>query len=271
MRRVGFTLVELLVAIAVIALLMGILVPIVRAIKLNARAVVCSSNLKQISLALATYDYENGTFPHGFDDLNYQWVPPPGGYVGEMLFDKRGCWWFQFLKPSLGLNFSKKSLLWCPSRTVQDPTPRANVLCGNYGVNRAICKDAPGATGGEFVGKPLSTLSIRPPEATVLVLDSGYSLISWHAAIRAVPQPFENPNRVSSFYLPGLSINKERTFLRGCEEDAIDGRHPHKTLNVGFVDGHVNRVKADDLLVEEINGSYTNRSPLWLPRLNERD
>ncbi|MHC4616901.1 MAG: type II secretion system protein [Planctomycetota bacterium] len=271
MRRVGFTLVELLVVIAVIALLMGILLPVMRAVRLNARAVVCSSNLKQISLALATYDHENGTFPQGFDDLTYQWVPPPGGYVGEMLFDKRGGWWFQFLKPSLGEHFGQKGLLWCPSRTVQDPTPRANVLCGNYGVNRAICRDAPGAVGGKFVGKPLSTLSIRPPEATLLVLDSGYSLLSWCGAIDSNVPLFENPKRVSSFYLPGLRINKERTILRGCEQDAVDGRHPRKTVNAGFVDGHVNKLKADDLLVQESDGTYINRSPLWVPRLSKSD
>ncbi|MHC4623466.1 MAG: type II secretion system protein [Planctomycetota bacterium] len=270
MRRCGFTLIELLVVIAVIALLMGILLPVVRAVKMNARAVVCCSNLKQICLALATYDQEAGTFPHGFDDFTYQFLPPPGGYAGNMLYDKRGGWWFQFLAPSLGKNFDKGSVMWCPSRTVQDPMPKANVLCGNYGVNRSICKDAVLAI-GEFVGKPLSAHKIRLPEATLLVADSGYTLISWQAATDTVAQPFENPDRVSSFYVPGLSINRERTFLRGCKQDAIDGRHPHKTLNVGFADGHVDRVKADDLLVEEINGSYVNRSPLWLPRLKSTD
>ncbi len=271
MRQVGFTLVELIVVIAVIALLMGILLPVMRAIRLEARAVVCSSNLKQICLALATYEHENGTFPQGFDDLTYQWAPPPGGYVGEMLFDKRGGWWFQLLKPSLGKDFGPNGLLWCPSRTVQDPTPRANILCGNYGVNRAICRDAPGAVGGDFVGKPLSALGILPLEATLLVLDSGYSLISWLGATSTNVQVFENPKRVASFYVPGLSINKERTFLHGSEQDALDGRHPHKTVNVGFADGHVNKLKADDLLVEESNGTYVNRCPLWVPRSSEND
>jgi prepilin-type N-terminal cleavage/methylation domain-containing protein/prepilin-type processing-associated H-X9-DG protein len=269
MRRAGFTLIELLVVIAVIAILMAILIPALRAVRQRGQAVVCASNLKQLSLALATYDQENATFPPGFDDFNYIPPSPPGGCVGNWLYDKMGAWWFHFLAPSLGTNFSRKSVFWCPSRTVQDPTPRANVLCGNYGVNRAICKDAPGVMTGEFVGKPLSAYRIRPPEATLLIADSGYALISWRAATSISTAPLGHPNRQPSFYVPGLRTNKGRTLFPGSDEDAMDGRHPAKSVNAGFADGHVNTLKADDLLVEENGGSYINRSPLWLPRLSK--
>ena len=43
----GFTLLELLVVIAIIALLMGILVPVLRKVREQARAVVCRSNMRQ--------------------------------------------------------------------------------------------------------------------------------------------------------------------------------------------------------------------------------
>ena len=70
-----------------------------------------------------------------------------------------------------------------------------------------------------------------------------------------------------SSYVPGLTINKERTNLWfGQEKDAIEGRHPGKTVNVGFADGHVSQKQADQLLVEETEGSYKNRTPLWRPR-----
>ncbi|MBA7664158.1 hypothetical protein ES703_72213 [subsurface metagenome] len=155
--------------------------------------------------------------------------------------------------------------MWCPSRSVQGSGSEANVLCGNYGVNRAICKDAV-SMGSEFVGRPLGLYQIRSSAETLLITDSGYSLISWRGTTNAPGQPFENPSREGSFYVPGLRINKARILFPGHEEDAIDGRHLNKSVNVGFVDGHAGRVKADALFVEETDGSYINRSPLWLPR-----
>jgi prepilin-type N-terminal cleavage/methylation domain-containing protein/prepilin-type processing-associated H-X9-DG protein len=57
MRRAkGFTLVELLVVIASIALLLGILVPTLQRVKNQARAVACQSKLRQWSLVFSMYD-----------------------------------------------------------------------------------------------------------------------------------------------------------------------------------------------------------------------
>ena len=269
MRRFGFTLIELLVVIAVIAMLIGILVPALRAARQQTRTIVCGSNLKQLALALTVYEQENGTFPYGFDDSNSANVEPPGDYPGGTR-DLKGWWWFHLLADSLEDSFGKGSILWCPSRNVKDPY----VLCGNYGVNRAICMDQPnpeaGKLDGEFVGTPLGLNQIRRPAETLLIADSGYSLISWRAATNVAGKRFENQAREGAFYVPGLSVNKERilegTISPGHEQDAIDGRHPNKTANVGFVDGHLARLKADDLFVEETGGSYNSLSPLWLPK-----
>ena len=271
MRRTGFTLVELLAVIAIIAMLIGILIPTLRTSRQQARAAVCGSNLKQLALALMVYDQENGTFPHGFnDDIPLIMTEPPGGYPGVHTHDLQGWWWFHFLLAgSLGENFNEETTIWCPSRCIRDPLPKANVLCGNYGVNRAICKDAQ-PEGNEFVGVPLGLNQIRHPAGTLLITDSGYSLISWRGATNAAGQPFENTQREGAFYVPGLAINNQR-LLEGaispsCERDAIDGRHPNRSVNVGFTDGHTARVEADDLFVEENDDSYSNLSPLWLPK-----
>lgn len=271
MRGLGFTLVELLIVIAVIAVLMSILVPISHTAREQARAVVCGSNLKQLSLNLTIYAEENETFPYGFDASTVGTVWPPPRYPGNPLYDLHGWWWFTSLAGGLTDTPAPKTIYWCPSRNIQDMGPKINILLGNYGVNRAICKDAPSMIRGEFIGTPLALHQIRRPEETSLITDSGYSLTSWNGVTNASVPPFENARREGSFYIPGASINKERFVSPNQKADAVDGRHPNRAVNVGFVDGHVSRPKADDLFVEEIDGEYSNRYPLWLPEKNKAD
>jgi prepilin-type N-terminal cleavage/methylation domain-containing protein/prepilin-type processing-associated H-X9-DG protein len=59
----GFTLVELLVVLAVIALLAALLLPALQASQAKAKRIHCTSNLRQLGVALNLYVDESGSYP----------------------------------------------------------------------------------------------------------------------------------------------------------------------------------------------------------------
>jgi len=159
----------------------------------------------------------------------------------------------------------RKTVLWCPSRQIRE-SELDYVLHGNYGVNQSICKSATGRNRADFIGTPLSTTDLPQPARTLLIVDSGYSMINWWHVTETPPVALGSMIEDTA-YIPGLRINEKRTnLLAGQQADAIEGRHRNKTVNVGFADGHVNCTKADELLVEKTDGAYNNCSPLWLPK-----
>jgi prepilin-type N-terminal cleavage/methylation domain-containing protein len=85
MKR-GFTLIELLLVIAILAILAGILLPVLSRTKEAARSAACLSNLHQIGIALQIYVSDNqNRLPVAFDRSTNSAAPSNGPAINQVL------------------------------------------------------------------------------------------------------------------------------------------------------------------------------------------
>ncbi len=265
MNRRAFALIELLVVLGIIAFLVAIVLPAFRLAREYAKSTRCYSNIKQITLKLIAYDLKNENFPYGSYLSGNIKAPPGFFFIGDASYDTPGWRWHNYICDDENIGFKNESVFWCPSRRMQDIKFKNNVLVANYGVNQSICKSWISDSKNDFTGALLSSTDIKSPDRTLLIADSGYYLINWYHAADSPPVVL-GKSIADRSYLPGLAMNKDRNLLDGQKDDAINGRHFNKSVNIGYVDGHVERRKAEDLFVEKTADGYKNLSPLWIPK-----
>ena len=228
-----FTLIELLIVVAMITILAGLLLPALNKAKLSALASSCINNQKQIGLALQSYTGDwNGYFPHASYDLagrtpNITWGYSlyEGGYIkdNKVLFCEAAA--PKFTKPDTGVDRSRKGGNY---NCVVKPKELANYQYINYGINYNYLASNHGNWYStdvyEFVTQKMER--IKNPAGKVMTAD-------------AMDERNGGTGRhlLAYWYNPGVTNNMHACHSNGsnilwCDGHVSYWKSPHQTLQV---------------------------------------
>lgn len=241
-RQKGFTLMELLVVIALIAILAAILFPVLAQARERARHATCASNLRQVTLAFQMYlqDYDEG-----FPQLFYT------GPVGRTTPDNFGLFRWPWLVVPYVRTFG---LFFCPSdRAVPGLRDERNPLFGyNFGLIPSWGYNAHYLSPGEdpFLPDhpdfaPISLARVTAPAETLLLVES----IWWSPPRR--PRP---PNTPATGY---YRVYPPKQWAGAPPLDGLSyghcwPRHFNQMATVAFAGGHVKAMTIPALNVESL-------------------
>ena len=235
MKRIRFTLVELLVVITVIAILAGLLLPALKMARDRAAAINCASSMKQQGIGVHYYLDDNNNnwqlpmITDASEDYLY-WQAIVGYYVGMLPDMTASAWW--------------KLKSWGILRYPADSTRYNNYQLSNYlfsGGTDTI------KSGMDY--KNFTTLSF--PSQQMMAMDG--------------PNNADSPNQNYCYRtvstLIGLSSYDltMTTYLKFA-------RHPGRSINAVYGDGHVGGVGLPQMreeLADPGNSKFFNHNRKW--------
>ena len=238
--RRAFTLIDLLVVIAVIAIVATIILPVFSHAKERAQGIQCVGNMRQVTLAWQVYTDENNNryppnsatgYSHpavGEDTVNPSWV---AGVLSLSETNEAGVDdntnWVKLIGPrymqfgSLGGYTKTPNVYHCPGDTSLDPGSgqlRVRSIAMNGWINpgRINAKDSP-QWGEPFVklSKPTDFRGISPTEVFVFADENAMSIDDgwfWISPSGYNPDGSMNMNNLQAADLPAAYHNRCTTF-----------------------------------------------------------
>jgi len=267
--RPAFTLIELMVVVAIVALLVSMLLPSLSQARQQAKAIKCAANLKMVGTAVATYTTEFAAYPASYlyptdarSSYSYpeQDVGHPYGYLhwSYYLYSSGKCKPEAFQCPDYPnggaprTNPGPNPADWERGQADQNGDCRPNALTDKqapriaYTANAAIIprnKFTPQMSGGQRVNVFVKDTKLDNPGRTILATEL---FRSWRATTDAKNEALVKSHRpVNPFYHLGSGTDEYKAplhtpgFMYGPQGDpncgikplaAIQGKH-------GLIDG----------------------------------
>ena len=227
-RQRGFTLVELLVVIGIIAILISILLPALNKARESARVIQCASKVRTLMQAVVMYANDNkGCMPAATVGTNQIWPVPPLNAVYFFVFPGAQDIEFQHgsIMPYLGTVPIRQAMLRCPSTNENEPNY-------SYVFNEFLFPESNSSSSANRANRAHHLTSIRHPMDKIVIYEQDYPNDGHFNPDRGDDQPATHHFRVGRNPLTG----------RG---------------NYGFADTHV-----EALLNKEVS-AHPERGHLW--------
>jgi prepilin-type N-terminal cleavage/methylation domain-containing protein/prepilin-type processing-associated H-X9-DG protein len=229
-RRRAFTLVELLVVVAIIAILAGLLLPTLAKAKQSGQTTRCLQNVRQIGLAVALY----------LDD--YHSYPPSLFAIGSNEAQGR---WYQKLTPYLAnQKWADPNSVWkCPGykfavREYDDGAGSVGYGCYAYTASFPFSLSNDPISFGDLRTPSfyLSESDVVMPSEMSAIGDSDLrdfsSIANYGVGVAGIPN------------LWPVTVKSDGGLWTAKLAAALESRHSH-AFNVQFCDGHVARIQHD--------------------------
>jgi prepilin-type N-terminal cleavage/methylation domain-containing protein/prepilin-type processing-associated H-X9-DG protein len=192
----GFTLIEMLIVVAIIGLLAAILFPVFGRVRENARRTSCLSNLKQLTLAISLYTQDNDEYLPSYLNNNVPWWDQCKSYI------------------------KSTQVLQCPSR------PGINIAYGWNYTGWTASTPADFGLGhilpdtGNARNAPVLVGRVQDPSQMFMIGDGRATTGSNNGNF-----PADNSNYAASFIGPGADLSYASTtvHLEGMNMGYVDG------------------------------------------------